>query len=348
MSSARRLQEDYRRIIGLQDETRGLDDDLPRMRIGGQRGVWQIGNNELKTGNAGGEDEDGNTVDPVTPDEGSDNQNEDGSGEGGSGTDPSNPLEPEITDPENPESGADVNDSTFGGGWATGGPKSFVDCETGQCIELVEVGGYVPPEGWDDADTPPQDQEWIKGVIWMTGGQGSISHLDRYLVPSTAFNSGFAATLTGFHGLQLKHSYVGSSSTPPSYTVLYKRSDGQLNTGGSISPIVAGSGENDVPIFASSWPADDCIQLAPNSDGNWAASQYENPSDMTAKYSEPKSQLTLCTPSGETVEIYNRVGGGHVYFNSDQGIWAGSDSSGRVRSFGSTSTLNQEIARPRN
>ena len=359
MSSARRLQEDYRRIIGLQDETRGLDDDLPRMRIGGQRGVFQIGSGETKSGSAGGEDEDGNVVDPVTPDEGEDNQNDDGSGGGGGGTDPSNPLEPEIIDPEDPpESGADVNDSTFGGGWATGGPKSFVDCETGQCIELIETGGYISPEGWDDADNGFDLENYDPSFVWRSDQQDSPK--TNYPTPQAALNYTAWTTVIitwgfGFAEVPVIRfdsvSFFSESNASASLLVRTPTGNERLECcyGSARRFSISALGIDAVPPDPlSHWPADDCIQLAPNSEGNWAASDKENPADMTAKYSEPKSQLTLCTPSGDTVEIYNRVGGGYVYFNSDQGIWAGSDSSGRMRSFGSTSTLNQEIARPRN
>ena len=366
MSSARRLQEDYRRIIGLQDETRGLDDDLPRMRIGGQRGIWQIGNNELKTGNAGGEDEDGNAVDPVTPDEGSENSNSDGSGGGGGGTDPSNDLEPETINPEDPPAGVDVDSDTFGGDWASGGAKSFVDCETNQCIELVEVGGYVPPEGWDDADNGPLPEGYEEGFYFMflfsanargytpcdalIAGYPTSSNLSDGSTLVTEYNGGCVAsslTSNGFVTFNIKE-YIRFSTGekgPESFISGVTRNYTRINCGINNTDFCGDTAKDPHPEF---WPSDNCIQLAPNSEGNWQASNKENPADMTAKYSEAKSQLTLCTPSGDTVEIYKRFGGGHVYFNSDQGIWAGSDSSGRIRSFGSSSTLDQEIARPRN
>ena len=341
MSSARRLQEDYRRIIGLQDETRGLDDDLPRMRIGGQRGVWQIGNNELKTGSAGGEDEDGNEEEPVTPDEDDRNENADGSGTGGQNTDSDGT---EVVDPEDPPAGVDVDSDTFGGDWASGGLKSFVDCETNQCIELIEVGGYVPPDGWDDADNGPLPDGYEHGYYW-TGDGGSVadqspsgvaSKVDNPFTPICAKRDprgvdGWALFDTAPLGDGPCWRYLGPNS-------LRRRSCSD-----NYHPVC-----DLPPPIPEYWPSDNCIQLAPNSEGNWQASQYENPDDMTAKYSEAKSILNVCNSSGEPIDIYQRVGGGFVYFNQTQGIWAGSDSSGRMRSFGSSSTLNQEIARPRN
>ena len=49
MSSARRYQEDIRRIVGVTDDGKGLEDDLPRMRIGAGRGIYQIGTDEVKS-----------------------------------------------------------------------------------------------------------------------------------------------------------------------------------------------------------------------------------------------------------------------------------------------------------
>ena len=347
MSSARRLQEDYRRIIGLQDETRGLDDDLPRMRIGGERGIWQIGNNELKTGSAGGEDEDGNAINPVTPDEGADNSNSDGTGGGGGGgTDPANPLDPEIINPEDPPTGVDVNSDTFGSNWASGGVKSFVDCDSGKCIELVETRGFVPPEGWDDADDPPPDPEWVSGFRWQSTTFGVLN--------GATPRSVFSQMPDRYPDLQddyykISYNWNGVSN---SASVLY-RTDGNAIINVVMQRMTCTPSAESLicPINAPTlefWPSDNCIQLAPNAEGNWQASPRESPDDMTAKYSEAKSILNVCNQSGEPIDIYQRVGGGFVYFNQTQGIWAGSDSSGRIRSFGSSSTLDQEIARPRN
>ena len=289
------------------------------------------------------------STEPEMPDEDETNENSDGDGQGGNNTDsPATDGEDFQTDPSNPPPNTDTSSDAFGGNWASGGASTFVDCEDGTCIELVEVGGYVPPVGWDDADRPPPDPDWEIGTYWDGFYRG-----DPYY-GATAYevmNKIRAAAVA--HRNQCLNLEVISASHDVYMARLVRCTDGggvvnfsAVRRQCSSSYIEQYCTIIEAPARDEFWPSDNCIQLAPNSEGNWAASSRDP--DVTAKYSEPKSTLELCTPSGETVDIYKRVGGGHVYFNQTQGIWAGSDSSGRVRSFGSTSTLNQEIARPRN
>ena len=368
--SSRRLQEDYRRILGITEDVRGIDPALPRMRIAGTRGIYQQGDGTTKSGASPSED-----ADPVTPDETDTNLNEDGSGQGdqntGDGVGGGGSAEDGsdfIIDPEDPTAGADVNSDTFGSNWASGGVKSFVDCETEQCIELVEVGGYVPPEGWDDADTPPVDNDGTFRAGWYYRA-GSLPTTTRGATADIAIKRRVESGTTKVVSYPPLPTCFGGETPCTTdgniqVSVLITQPGGNVVNGSVFIPVAyiqcsagtvnsqSGCGiindESELPPISDYWPSDNCIQLAPNEQGNWQASSMENPDDMTAKYSEPKSTLELCTPSGERVDVFKRIGGGHVYFNRDQGIWAGSDSSGRVRSFGSSSTLDQEIARPRN
>ena len=338
MSSARRLQEDYRRIIGLQDETRGLDDDLPRMRISGQRGVFQIGSGETKSGSAGGEDEDGNAVDPVTPDEGSDNQNDDGSGEGGSGTDPALPNEIEVIDAE--ESNYDVDDDLYGSNWGGGGAIGFVDCVQGLCIDVIPRGGFIESDsqvpsldGFNDAyldelqsvenDYLVSDwQEMSDAALYVFNKFPRAELLGSLGYPYPADYSGWVSN------------YIGGGLFGPHVVGIMKLTNG----------IVQGSFDKSnfrvirfSPNFTSflPWPTvlGGCLQLSRDENGQWVPSDSSNSS-----YSSPRSILDLCTPSGDGVQIFPSIDGGTVFWNYSQGTFMSIGADGK-KSFGGSSAL---------
>ena len=327
--SSRRLQEDYRRILGITEDVRGIDPALPRMRIAGARGIYQQGDGSTKSGAAPSED-----TEPVTPDETDNNLNADGSGQGDQNTgdgigggsggnlddgwsviDPDDPLVPNI----------DPFDNTFGDGWSTGGPVTFQDCETEQCIQIVEVGGYVPPEGWDDAGDPPPVPEYEEGFYW------------QQLFGAAGWTPAEACAASGNYG-----PFPGTSGGLVCRTNADGTGVGRQVTKEACMPTGFCASGTPIPK-QTSWPADNCIQLAPNADGNLAPSQYENPNDMTAKYSEPKSQLTLCNSSGESIQLNKNIHGGWTYLNLDQSTWRSTDANGKPRGFGSSSSHRFEI-----
>jgi len=330
MSSARRTQEDLRRILGYQDTQGGLQPPNERLRIDAGRGVFVIGTGETQSGSgSGATDEDDNPVTPVTPPEGDGNQNGDGTGDGDGNTDP-DATDPDdfVEDPE--DSNWDVGDDTYGGDWGSGGPISFVDCVDNTCIEIVPRGGYVPPEGWDSPDTPPPDPSYAQGSYW-NGGSGNNKSLTASgscaLIRPDGFTSAEKVSDTHYRcrGINTVYANVYLFSCSDSF-------DASL-CGSNIQP----------PSLSEFWPEDDCIQLAPNADGQWAASDRENPNDLTSKYSSPKSVLDLCTPSGDGVQILPGADGGSVYWNYSQGTYMAISPDGK-RSFGGSSGLKGKVA----
>lgn len=371
MSSARRYQEDIRRIVGVTEDGLRLDPAEQRMRIPGQRGIYQIGSGETKSGSAPGEDEDGNPVDPVMPDENDDNQNSDGSGTGGTGTDaPGTDGGDFEIDPSNPPPNTNIDDATFGGGWGSGGLSSFTDCESGTCIQIVDRGGYVPPQGWADENNVDvgddggwhvgddgaaqdffesagysqdfsalQNERWVPGFCWQATGVSKTrtageatrkfianqSHLiERTVNIKRNSNGTYSVTVEG----------KNPSFNPPlpqtRPTIVYRLTD----CGGTAS---------EPPAKPTTWPADGCIQLAPNAQGNWQASPRENPADMTARYSAPRSILDLCAPNGDGVQILPGKDGGTVRWNYTQGIFMAVSPTGQ-RSFGGATEVTQAVA----
>lgn len=354
MSSARRYQEDIRRIVGVTEDGRRLDDALPRMRILGQRGIYQIGSGETKSGSAPGEDENGNPVDPVMPDENEDNQNSDGSGTGGTGTDaPGTDGGDFEIDPSNPPPNTNIDDATFGGGWGSGGLSSFTDCQSGKCIQIVDRGGYVPPPGWESADDPPIDPDYDAGFWW--GAYAGINIVTLSQTPSGALRDfdllypdvircGLDLRFTGTDGRLTYWMMTISASGNCLTTSTFQLRKYPCPPGSAVLELFGGWNPcAEPPPRPDHWPADNCIQLAQNSAGQWAASPRENPSDMIAQYSAPRSILDLCAPNGNGVQILPGKDGGTVRWNYTQGIFMAVSPTGQ-RSFGGATEVTQAVA----
>jgi hypothetical protein len=332
MSSARRTQEDLRRILGYQDTQGGLQPPESRLRIDAGRGVFVIGTGETKSGAGNGAvDDEGDPIDPVVPPEGDANQNEDGSGTGDSSTDPALPPEIEVIDPE--DSNYDVGDDLFGGNWGSGGAIGFVDCVEDTCIEIVPRGGFIDPpnfgESWQPEFFNPDDfasntdgsQFAPPGKVWYRNGVYFPTALDA--VPS---NRSFSDYNWDGNRYVRTLSDVIQLLDCPSFGVEYCDSDFDYS---QYAP--------------TKWPSDNCIQLAPNESGQWAASEFENPNDLTPKYSNPRSTLDLCTPSGDGVQILPAADGGSVFWNYSQGSFMAISPNG-FRSFGGSSALKGVVA----
>jgi len=347
MSSARRTQEDLRRILGYQDTQGGLQPPESRLRIDAGRGVFVIGTGETKSGAGDGAvDDEGDPIDPVEPPEGDANQNDDGSGTGDSATDPALPPEIEVIDPE--DSNYDVGDDLFGGNWGSNGKIGFVDCVDNTCVEIVPRGGYIDPIGYTG--------EWDAETLTYAFGQpvAPLDQLDYYFPPKKGFEWYLAPLSINFSAgprgaIPSGWGSVWASKTPNGVDF--------YEVGGSIgsfvtrrsciqgSSIAASCAVDYEPPEAppAPWPEDGCIQLAPNADGQWVASDKENPNDLTPKYSNPKSILDLCTPSGDGVQILPAADGGSVFWNYSQGSFMAISPDGK-RSFGSSSALKGVVA----
>jgi hypothetical protein len=342
MSSARRIQEDLRRILGYQDTQGGLQPPNERLRIDAGRGVFVIGTGETRSGSgSGATDSEGNPIDPVVPPEGDANQNDDGSGTGDSSTDPALPDEIEVIDPE--DSNYDVGDDLFGGNWGSNGKIGFVDCVEDTCIEIVPRGGYVPPEGWLNADNPPPIPPPPFGGHPVNGFRFHTSAAGVDVYGGSVFEIYTALNIEPFDS---RYEEVDLGGGDWRFRFIYFTINGTRWSSASLfilREVCTSCTYDPPPEFEEHWPSDDCIQLAPNESGQWAASEFENPNDLTAKYSNPRSVLDLCTPSGDGVQILPGADGGTVFWNYSQGSFMAISPDGK-RSFGGSSALKGVVA----
>lgn len=359
MSSFRRHQEDLRKIVGVSETVGGLDPAEDRLPVNGKRGIFLINSGEIKSG-----DTPSNGT-PVMPDENADNENADGSGTGGSGTGGSGSggagtgvgdfIENPNANPPGFDTGAD---DLFGGNWGSG-ISEYVDCATGQGVNLNRTGQSLIPSDYDDVDYDILFKK-TSGFFWTVTNAPPVSSANS--IGSAGWTPAMALAIWN-----VGYTRQNEDATPfpitcptisPTYVTSRSCTTGQARI--SMMRITCGSGPWDPgsnpdkfcnetfvqpevsknPYYSPVRVSPD-IELIKNTEGQWSLSEF---SAYSAKYSEPKSILDLCTPSGDGVQVLPAKDGGSVEWNYTKGIWGKTPPGGtRPTSFGGASSLTAEV-----
>lgn len=355
-SSARRQQDDLKRILGVEDKGRMFEPWQERAPIPATRGIWQAGDGSTKTGAGPGTDDDGNPIQPVKPDDSILNDNPDGSGGGGGGGTGSDNGAEFIVPDEVPPNYAG-NDDLFGGDWGAGGISTYKDCDDDTCIKLNKTGAFVPPEGWLTPDEAPLDEYFELGFFWVYSSNigltptAAVKKIFPFFVAGNRVDY-VSSTVTGFSGsiaeVTVKALRQVGGGTLPSveqtfvYNVTKVSCVGQPTNAYCIPSSPEYRQDFEENVQPQHWPDDGCIQLA-NVDGQWQSHPKESPNDITTKYSDSKSILDLCTPSGDGVQILPGIDGGIVEWNYTKGIFMTTSPDG-FRSFGGATEVTAAVA----
>jgi hypothetical protein len=344
MTSARRTQDDLKKILGVDSQGSMFAPWEERAPIPASRGVWQSGDGSTKSGAGPGTNDEGEAVNPVKPDDSALNDNPDGSG-GGGGSGTGNNDGSEFIVPDEVPPNFDSNDDLFGGDWGAGGVSTYKDCADDTCIKLNKSGAFVPPEGWDSPDLAPIDPSFGAGIYYAFGSIGitglTASQCCRNVRDWNGGDFSFhAAVLESGPAAGGTYACVGKLDIDG--TLFGYANIGGVSCAESGGPDIYCGPDVEPPRVGDYWPDDGCIQLA-NIDGQWQSHPKESPNDITTKYSEGKSILDLCTPSGDGVQILPGIDGGVVEWNYTKGIFLATSPDGR-RSFGGATEVTAAVA----
>jgi len=316
-----RYVEDLRRIIGIDPNQGKLNAAIGRSSIAGKRGMGYINS---KTGGAQAmSGVPGQTLLPSDRGEGGDAA----TGENNSGKEGTNPNDPQTgiftsadnaVDAEDIIDGNNINSKVSSPQITNSGLKytnngtintiEAVDCDTGDDIDIRIRGPFVPPEGWEDADTPPAAYQWQLGVSYgfldpNTGsGIGAQNGETAYECASNGnriFGAG-AKLDEAFQSIE-EGSYNGYGDFYATYDPLI------LNpvivaTYGNIFPIDGDTCSPGVDAYCPTedptdvkWPADNKYNFKLEN-GQFITSDRDD--DVPLKYKEGVSKVDFCFGAG--------------------------------------------------
>lgn len=205
-----------------------------------------------------------------------------------------NPGTSERDTSEGGQDGLDPGDPAnieAGAGELTG----LVDCATGEPV-CFDGGDWIPPDGWDDPQSPGTAEGYAEGLIWK-----HISSLTCITLDPASSCSCMASTFGQSGGGIVK---------------VDNETYGCLRTDGSqFAAVVSGPCEvfqsslcDAPPPLAEEWPPDDCVNLAIKN-GSIVGSKYDPEND--GSYSAPRKEIELCDPkTGDSILIRPSAGGG--------------------------------------
>lgn len=206
-------------------------------------------------------------------------------------------------DPDDP---ADISDNLAG----------VVDCETGQPI-CFEGSDWIPPDGWEDAQSPQIDPTYIEGSYWsytINSEPGISKACGPARSKVIAYLSACEYELsegTGLTACPVEGFGVGFGSQR------------ELCRGGGASIVMRSCEDEPHPIcdapppLDEEWPADGCANLAIKG-GSIVGSKYDPEND--GSYSAPRDEIELCDPeTGDSILIRPSSGGGWKSIRSLQG-----------------------------
>lgn len=337
-----RYADDIRRIVGVDPNRSTLGDPERKGSIVARRGIGYVNSN---SGDAKGISGTPGTT-QLSADQGQGDSSTGENAAGEVGLTPGDPQSGVIQSDTNTLSAEDIIDGNvnaakpgspqvtaaglqyFNNGAANG--MTAKDCDTGKDIGIRLRNDFVPPEGWENADTPPAAFQWELGYNYHfldpnTGaGVGSDNGTTAYECASTAGNVWGGSMTEAYQSVSAgSHNgygdFIGTYDPAIMSPVLYA-------TYGNIFPVkkaacVAGT-DTFCPLTepegAGDWPADNTYMLK-LVDGQFVTSNRDE--DVPAKFKNPVSRVDFCFGSGGsragTIEVTKD--GGHMVYETSGG-----------------------------
>lgn len=220
--------------------------------------------------------------------------------------------------------------ATGGGTSGTGGLRELTglkDCETGKEFNLHLDGNFVPPEGWDDPDTPPVLEGYEEGFYWedlLTGFTG-ITYLTAPAVryPTDGIQQSVEWLGTGRVASSTETSrnvYLDVRVTPKNGDPPYTEERGvfvvnRQNCGESVIVLDDGASAcgDSLPPTTDEWPQDGTYDLAIK-DGQFQTNEYD--ADQPDNF-EPRGTIDFCYGDNKTARAEVTADGGVVYYQTD-------------------------------
>lgn len=187
-------------------------------------------------------------------------------------------------------------------------------------------GNYIPPIGWETAETPPESEYWQLGYYWITSGstRGSTpgGAADAYMALLRSTNPGTYGT-----AYWDPSSLTPNAGTPPAYTSFhytwYASAGGSAIPGTTVARATCGVVPECVAVnpVEQYWPFSNKPQLTLNSEGQFVPSVYDR--EVDTEYSTPRSTLSMCTSSGQPIQIAPLKNGGFALYKTSGGAPTG-------------------------
>jgi len=365
MANERKVQDDLRRIIGVDGFKKGIAPPEEKPPVEGRRGIVYFdssGNSQTKSGTPGedmqpgaDEEEGGRDADQ------GDGQGDSGGSNGGNtvgtdGVDPPYPLEEDATEGDGILS---VDDLRLGDQMK--GLTGLYDCATGDPVDVRFDGQFTAPDGWEDANTPPEVEGYEAGYFWVgvdfaystksaavedgKAAVGDVSYPNYWV-------SGWSQTgSVEYDPPWLFGSYYCSEISH--YSRQYKHASYPETPAGSLDfeiwkCVCTGSHASanycTVSPVATAWPDDKPMQLSYDADtAKWKTNQYD--SNVTPEYSQPTSTISLCDGDGNPVIITPTADGGKGLYIPALGYAVFSDENGKITGFGDGAAMTARLPR---
>jgi hypothetical protein len=255
-------------------------------------------------------------------------------------------VESVIDGEAGPQSSYDYNSSIAGSGGSLDGITGLTDCSTGQGINIRYDGNFPPPDGWDDADTPPSgdDGTWVANTYLVTSalfiGVATIVAAtvgDSFQQAQAAI---IASSATYDYVLYSPVTRVGtnawtfqwySSLTAGGTTGVVTTYINRIGCNGEGDPYAACSSS---PPLATEWPTDGSYDLS-----LIEGSFQTNPYDSEAPADAGGSAVNFCFSGGTRQgRLYATAQGGTMLVETSVGAPTGTakvyGSDGRLQSAG--------------
>lgn len=342
MANERKVQDDLRRIIGVDGFKKGISAPEEKPPVKGVRGIvyFDSSGNSQSTSGTPAED-----MQPGADEEegGQDAGQGDGQGSSG-GSNGGNTLETDGVDSPYPvEDATSEGDGIFSVddlrlGDQLKGLSGLYDCATGDPVSVRFDGQFTAPDGWEDADTPAGQPYFEDDGYWESG---------YYYF---AFGSGPTPSSVCADGWSIWEDDVGlvCSRYPNWLGNDYRRIQKYECSSDDISNNRYGCGltpyDTDPSIVATSWPSDKPMQLSYDADtGKYMTNQYD--SNVTPEYSQPTSTISLCDGNGDSVIITPTADGGKRVYIPALGYAVFSDENGKITGFGDGAEMTARLPR---
>lgn len=186
------------------------------------------------------------------------------------------------------------------------------DCTTGDAIQLdltpQEGIEYVPPDGWDDADTPPPDEYYSEGYYWAGNGWNGHSPSEVAAKYNSAVGGGLRFTYENnfVNNVVIRSYWIANNN----YNGLFSAT--RYSCGGDASDYC-------VPLENSSrvteWPSNNTADLILQN-GTFQAHSMDPDAAATYK-TNPPAEVEICDGQGNRYSVTAMDGGGALVTKRD-------------------------------
>ncbi|APC45941.1 hypothetical protein QHH_29 [Halomonas phage QHHSV-1] len=183
--------------------------------------------------------------------------------------------------------------------------SGVTDCATGEQV-CFDGAGFIPPEGWDDPQSPPIDPTYTEGKYWRAddGGGSDVGFgaTKQAAIDATSFARSDCVQCSNGAELIGRPLTANGQTSCPGTTILcddggydgfdaYSVTQGDC-TGSHAEESYCNPSEGDI-LSTDTWPSDGCTNLIIK-DGAIVGSKYDPEND--GSYSAPRDSIDLCDP----------------------------------------------------